>query len=597
VNVAGLELTSTPLSIPSRTLSVGAIQGLHLPGNELGAFLSLVTGFVEKISAIAPSQVDATPATSSHPNGTAAPNKDKGKNSNGLHELSHLGHAKSLSKDAKNNERTESVALPLPVVPVQEAAAAIASSAVVYEVPSPGPLSKVESDKVTLSEYKSDARSAQPPDTEPVPLGPAIPAVTALGADFAFALRLRPVVSEPKDASQAVLSSSQPVVVRLTSVLSPEPGQQNPNQGSAMTNEMPGTTPTTLKDSFFNPVLFRAGSDAKPLQTDEHLGIIPAAVLSGVERQTEPTPGPLPVPSPAAGPQSTQEVAAWSWPSLGKQNAESIPAARPEPGLLVDQQFKSEPSLVAVPGTAESVTGQPDLAAKTTGTLPLIAHSLPQPTTPGETGKSQRDSKESRSEPAAKRESPPSQLNTRHAEGSAAGVEPPARPQDTPGTPVTRVDRSSSADLQALKVAWEPETKVDIAPRPFRQISLKLSTDDSTRVNLDLIEKAGKVQVTVRTPDHELAKSLQADLGDLIGRLESKGFKTESWIPSTIHQAATPLQLTNLTGGFDQPQHSGAGQGGGQQRHQQNGSNQRQQARWTAQMEETLSADEARSES
>jgi hypothetical protein len=530
------------------------------------------------------------------PNGTAAPNKDKGKNSNGLHELSDLSNAKSLSKDAKNNERTESVALSLPIAPVQEAAAAIASSAIVYEVPRPEPLSRVQSDKVTLSEYKSDAGSAQPPGTEPVPLGPAIPAVTALGAGVAFALRLTPVVSEPKDSSQAVLSSPQPVVVRLTSVLSPEPVQPNPNHGSAMTNEMPGTNPMTLRDSFFNPVLFRAGSDAKPLQTDEHLGIIPAAVRSGVERQTEPTPGPLPVPS-AAGPQSTQEVVAWSWPSLGKQNAESILAAHPEPGLLVDQQFKSEPSMVAVPGSPESVTGQPDLAAKTTGTLPVIAHSLPQPTTPGETGKSQPESKESRSEPAAKREFPPSQLNTRHAEGSAAAVEAPARPQDTPGTPVTRVDRSSSADLQALKVAWEPETKVDIAPPPFRQISLKLSIDDSTRVSLDLIEKAGKVQVTVRTPDHELAKSLQADLGDLIGRLESKGFKTASWIPSTIHQAATPLQPTNLTGGFDQPQHSGAGQSGGQQRHQQNGSNQRQQARWTAQMEETLSADEVRSES
>jgi hypothetical protein len=571
------------------------MPGLHLPGSELGAFLSLVTGFAEKIPIINPSQVDAAPAISSHPNETAAPNKDKGKNSTGsLHDLCGLGNANSLSKVAKNNERTESVALPLPVAPVQEPAAVIASSTIVYAVARPGPLSRVESGQVTLSEYKSDGGSAQPPDCARVPLGPAIPAVTALGADIAFALRLTPVVSEPQDASQAVLSSPQPVVVRLASVPSPEPVQPNPNQGSAITNEMPGTTPTTLKDSFFNPVLFRAGSDAKPLQTDEHRGSIPAAVRSGVDRQTEPAPGPLPVPSPAAVPQSTQEAAARSWPSLGKQSAESISAARPEPGLLADQQFKSEPSAVAVRGSTYSVTHQPDLAPKTTGTLPVIAHSLPRPTMPGETGISQPESKEPRSEPAAKRELPASQPNTRHAEGSAAGVEAPARRQDTPGTPVTRVDRSSSADLQALKVASEPEIKVGIAPPPFRQISLKLSIDDSTRVNLDLLEKAGKVQVTVRTPDHELSKSLQTDLGDLIGRLESKGFKTESWIPSTVHQAATPSQSTNSNGGFDQPQHSGAGQGGGQQRHQQNGSNQRQQARWTAQMEETLSADEAR---
>jgi hypothetical protein len=597
VNVAGLELTSTPLSIPSRSLGVESIPGL--PGSELGAFLSLVTGFVEKIPAIAPSHVDAVPAMPSHPNGTAAPNKDREKNSTGsLHDLGSLGNANNLSKDAKNHERPESVALPLPVSPVQEPASAIASPTIVYEVARPGPLSRVESDQVTSNGNKSDGGAAHSSDPAPVPLASAIPGATAPGVDVAFALRLIPVVSEPKDASQAVLSSPQPVAVKFTSVPSQEPVQPNPNQASAITNEMPGAAPSTLKGSFFNPVLFRAGSDAKPLQTDEHLWSIPTAVRAGVDRLTEPTPDPLPVSSPAAVPQSTQEASAWSWPSLPKQNAEIVSAARPEPGLLSDQQFKSEPSTVAAPGPVDSAMRQPDLTAKTNGTLPVIAHSLPRPMTPGETGISQPESKEPRSEPTAKRELPAFQLNTRHAEGSAAGVEAPARPQDMPGTPVTRVDGSSSADLQVLKVASEPEIKVGIAPPPFRQISLKLSTDDSTRVNLDLIEKAGKVQVTVRTPDHELAKSLQTDLGDLIGRLESKGFKTESWIPPTIHQAATPAQSTNSNGGFNQPQHSGAGQGGGQQqRHQQNGSNQRQQARWTAQMEETLSADEARSES
>src|SRR5205807_7877028 len=179
----------------------------------------------------------------------------------------------------------------------------------------------------------------------------------------------------------------------------------------------------------------------------------------------------------------------------------------------------------------------------------------------------------------------------------ATGAEAPSRPPDTSGVPVTRADRSSATELSTLKVASEPETKVGIAPPPFRQISLNLSTDDSTRVNLDLIEKAGKVQITVRTPDHELAKSLQTDLGDLIGRLEGRGFKTESWVPATVHQATAPPQSTNSNDGFGQPQHSGGGQGGGQQRHQQNGSNQRQQARWTAQIEETLSANEARSNS
>ena len=470
MNVAGLELTPTPLVIPNRTNNVGGIPGLRLPGSELGAFLSLVTGFVEKIPAITPSQVDS-----------AAPNKDKGKNSTG--DLDGPGNSNNLSKGTKHNEGTEAIALPPPVAPVQELAAVIASSPMVYEVPRHGPLSRVEGDQVTSSGNKSDRGSAQLPDTGPMPLSPAIPAETALGADLAFALRLTPDGSESKDASKAVISSSEPVMV--------------------------------------------------------------ASVKSG---------------------------------------------------LLADQQFKSEPSMVAAPVSTDSATRQLE-ASKTNGTLSVRARTSPRPISPGESGTSHPEPKESKSDPAAKRELPASWLNNRHAGGNATGVEAPTRPLDTPGTPVTRVDSFSSAELQALKVASEPEMKVGIAPPPFRQISLKLSTDDSTRVILDLIEKAGKVQLTVRTPDHELAKSLQTDLGDLIGRLESKGFKTESWIPAAVHQAAAPAQSTTSNGGFGAPQHSGAGQGGGQQRNSHHGSNQRQQARWTAQVDETMSADEARSES
>ena len=86
-----------------------------------------------------------------------------------------------------------------------------------------------------------------------------------------------------------------------------------------------------------------------------------------------------------------------------------------------------------------------------------------------------------------------------------------------------------------------------------------------------------------------------ADLGDLVGRLQSKGFKTETWIP-TGAQAAVLSPPSSSNPGFGQPQHSGFGPGGGQQHQQQHGSNQRQQARWTAQLEETLSANDVRSE-
>jgi hypothetical protein len=182
-----------------------------------------------------------------------------------------------------------------------------------------------------------------------------------------------------------------------------------------------------------------------------------------------------------------------------------------------------------------------------------------------------------------------SPLNYKHVEEGSTVLEAPARQPN--------IGRPAIAESPAVKVASEPEIKMALAPPPTRQISLKLSTNDSTRVNVDLTERAGKVQVAVRTPDHELAQSLQTDLGDLVGRLESKGFKTESWIPAVVHQAAAPFRPSNSDTGFGHPQHPGSGHWGGQQRQQQNGSNQRQQARWAAQLEDTMSANKARSES
>lgn len=598
MNVTGIELAPTPLSKPSRTL-VGSIPGLRLPGSELGAFLSLVTGLAEKIPVTAPSQMDVAPAFPSNSDGKGAPSKDKGSNSTrDLKDLSALGKSSSLLNKDKKNEQADSVVLPPPVALPQGPAVLIASATNVYEVPSRGPQSRVESEQVTSSGNKGDSGATHSSDAQRVPLASASLPVTTLGVDVAFALRLTPVVSEAKDSSQADMSSAQSVVVKFTSIPTPEPVQLNLNQSSAITNEVSGTTLTTLKDSFSNLVPFRASPDAKPLQSDEYITSISTAVRPGLDRQAEPTPGPLPVPSPAAVPQNTQQAATWPWPSWPKQSAESNAAAPPESHGRPDQQLKSEPSTIAAPGSTDSVTRQPDLAATANGTLPVMARTSPRPIAPGESGVSQPERKVSKVEPAAKRKIQSSSLNSGQAGANATGAEVPSRPPDTLGAPVTRVDRSSATEPSALKVASEPETKVGIAPPPFRQISLKLTTDDSTRVNLDLIEKAGKVQITVRTPDHELAKSLQTDLGDLIGRLEGKGFKTESWIPATIHQAAAPSQSADSNNGFGQPQHSGAGQGGDQQRHQQNGSNQRQQARWKAQIEETLSADEkTRSES
>jgi len=179
-------------------------------------------------------------------------------------------------------------------------------------------------------------------------------------------------------------------------------------------------------------------------------------------------------------------------------------------------------------------------------------------------------------------------------------TESPSHSSISPATSSTeRAPASPEAAPLSRESGPQPPTKmatpvdINLASRtqPARQISLKLTGADSTRVDVELTQKAGKVQVAVRTADRDLARSLQTDLGDLVGRLESKGYKTETWIPAAQHAAlSTPTNPSNFAN--THPQHSGSGTGQQPGQHGQHGSNQRQQSRWSAQFDENFSTDD-----
>ena len=108
------------------------------------------------------------------------------------------------------------------------------------------------------------------------------------------------------------------------------------------------------------------------------------------------------------------------------------------------------------------------------------------------------------------------------------------------------------------------------------------------------------MQIAVRTPDHALAKSMQTDLSELVGRLENRGFKAEAWIPTSGRHAEAPAAPQQSSQGNSQNhperQSGGSGSGPQQQRQGQNESNQRQQERWKTQLDETLSVEDKRME-
>lgn len=182
--------------------------------------------------------------------------------------------------------------------------------------------------------------------------------------------------------------------------------------------------------------------------------------------------------------------------------------------------------------------------------------------------------------------------------GNSNTFAPGTQSVDGPGTIGSRAENSAADSLQEPKIVREPEIDATPRPQPARQISLKLTGADSTKVDVELTEKAGKVQVAVRTEDRELAKSLQSDLGGLVGRLESKGFKTEAWAPAeSRHSPVAASEQSNFSNSQGDPRQPGSGTEHQQPGRQgQNGSNPRQQARWMAQLNQTISTEETRTE-
>jgi hypothetical protein len=516
VKIAGAILAPTSLIARSRTFGTAGVSPLGDAASELTAFLSLVTGFLEKIPTATPGQIAPPPSSPSEATG-AAVSKNKSKDP-----------TSGLNEEAKNHKKEESLALPESARPLQIAMAFLTKTPVAPEFPTSRPGLAGGNEQFTSSENGNAGGLAQHPE---VALHPSLTAPLALSpaaGNVAFALRLTPSGSETMNTPQSGIQAA-PLAAGNSARLRLEVGPTPPQ------NDDPGVSAT------------------------------PAAP-AGTDGRAERTSGPLPIPDPVTLPENTEEAIAGSGPLSLTPSTENIAAAK-------------------------------------TDRIPDITSSLPGLNPAGELGMSQPESKVTKVEPAAKPGFQEFRLRDNHVEASGKTLGVPAWPSDAGGAPDTRgapdtgAGSASADDSARLGVASEPEIKMDLAPPITRQISLKLSTDDSTQVNIGLTERAGKVLVAVRTSDHELAQSLQTGLGDLVGRLESKGFKTETWLPAVTHQEAVPLQSSNSNTDLNQPQHSGPGNGGGQQRQGQNSSTQRQKERWAAQLDETISADEARSES
>lgn len=110
-----------------------------------------------------------------------------------------------------------------------------------------------------------------------------------------------------------------------------------------------------------------------------------------------------------------------------------------------------------------------------------------------------------------------------------------ARPAET-ALPVAADRVVAQAAVRETRVASASEpVQAESRPEPVRELSIKLpqpgaaSGPRAEAVEVRVAERGGQVHVAVRTRDEGLSESLRANLPDLVARLETSGYRTESW--------------------------------------------------------------------
>jgi hypothetical protein len=169
------------------------------------------------------------------------------------------------------------------------------------------------------------------------------------------------------------------------------------------------------------------------------------------------------------------------------------------------------------------------------------------------------------------------------------------RPPEPGGVPDTRA-KARVPSSPAPTVAPETEA-TPVAPQPLREVSLRLAVQTSSvstsNVDVQLAERAGKVQVAVRTADQELAKSLQGNLGELVGRLQERGFKTDVWTPTSAPHGGLATREPSTSSESQNYSDRSGSQGGQPDSRGQPGSDQRRQGHWKAEFEGTQTEEES----
>ena len=139
------------------------------------------------------------------------------------------------------------------------------------------------------------------------------------------------------------------------------------------------------------------------------------------------------------------------------------------------------------------------------------------------------------------------------------------------------------------KIAEATVDPPSIPAAPMKDLSLRIDAPEGQKVEVNIAQRAGDLQVAVRTADGDMVQSLRQGLSELTNRLADNNFHADTWRPAHAG-AVTETRLETQNSSDHTRQGDAQSNSGGSQHERGQRQNNPNRPKWVEELESTFTA-------
>jgi hypothetical protein len=425
----------------------------------------------------------------------------------------------------------------------------------------------------------------------PAPVNPEPP---VFQSGLAFGLNLTPVnaplplhAPDPKtdtEAEQPNMPADSKLLVKMPAAIippdaTPDPAPQvlasaqspQPASASPLTDRRPATPKLEIA---------QVKSSQPPSKVLQSNPVRSTQARSNQEPSSETPPEPQPETMPESGvkpepARAVQNVAPQNVTAQAPTELAATPQ-EPEPGVSDPKAEILQSSSPSNGGITKTKPAAPDV---------IPNHSVASPAQTSDI--SDKDTQAGAIDPLVK--AAPEQANNLGRTVEMRTPTDPSSAQDASSPTETPYHAAAEAIRSAEPIQPVAPVKVTGAVQEF---TVRIAQPDTPAVDVHILERAGQVQVAVRTPDASMQSSLREDLGTLVNSLQRAGYRADTFTPQTSAVLRAASSETSSQEDRDRqdshPGNSGGGAGNPSDRQQQQRQRDQRSKAWFEELEKQV---------